>query len=370
MGVQFASLRWAQTQHALLYGPSMTLKDGFWKGGAKGLFSWRATEQEMTKIRSGVTVGGRIQRMAPLGRGGRTVGQMYGSWAASPFAFSKWSTAAQLMHKPGAYTRQAGRMHASNGFIEGTRAARAESAGILGSTKRGVQKFESMSPARTGVGGRVAADAFDDVADIDYARQWTSQALRFGTSNLSKNAQLGRIANRGLNIGTGMMFDMGAEAPLGPFKAPYDKLGYKSYSGSSKVLSKLSAVEGKGAMIRYLGEESKFVLSGLGKAVSGLSKFGGTALMAVSIFDTARLLGEGAYNLGEMAFYSPAKRGYQDMSRFATRGMFGQIGPQGWLQSPTAATNRARAVQAIQGSKMNARSALGNEASLLAGHFG
>jgi hypothetical protein len=29
-----------------------------------------------------------------------------------------------------------------------------------------------------------------------------------------------------------------------------------------------------------------------------------------------------------------------------------------------------RAVQAIQGSKLNARSALGNEAGLLAGHFG
>jgi hypothetical protein len=42
----------------------------------------------------------------------------------------------------------------------------------------------------------------------------------------------------------------------------------------------------------------------------------------------------------------------------------------GYKDTEVAATSRARGVMAIQNSQLNARSALGSEASMMAAHFG
>jgi hypothetical protein len=357
----FGANRWAQTQHALLYGPTITRDQSWVKSNFKQLFGWRASEDEMTKIRSGSTIG---QRMF-LNR----LSGSYGSWMNSPLAMSKWTTAAQLMSKPGAYTRQASRLGYSTGYIMENAEGRM-SAGFFPSTQDRIRDFES---AYTQI-PREPMRNLELTADAKYARNWTANSLRFGYQHLEGNASLYKPVNRALNVTTGLMFD--STPPKIKSKLVYDKfmedigkLGYSEYKGSSKFIGKLNAIEAKGARIRLMGEASEFSLSATGAAFGGIAKVAGGVLTGYATALTAYQIADTAYTLGEAVFYKTPKRAYSDINRMLTRGM-GPISPQGWITGPSASTNRARAVQAIQASKLNARAALGSEASLLSGHFG
>lgn len=78
------------------------------------------------------------------------------------------------------------------------------------------------------------------------------------------------------------------------------------------------------------------------------------------------------YDLGKMGG-EIVKSGI-NLARDANRSMQGSMGKplfgMGYRDTESAATSRARGVMAIQNSRLNARSALGSEASMMAAHFG
>jgi hypothetical protein len=95
----------------------------------------------------------------------------------------------------------------------------------------------------------------------------------------------------------------------------------------------------------------------------------GVALMAYDIAQLTYYGATGAFKIGEAIHYKIPKAYFQAASKNLMRSRFEGFGPASAM-TPENLNNRMRAVQAIQGSRLNARSALGNEAGLLAGHFG
>lgn len=372
----FAAQRWAQTQQALLYGPTRVIGQRAPIAITKGLFSWRAAEDEMVKFRAGGTLGQAALSRIPLGGG--SVAKHFGAWGNSPLALSKWSTAAQLMHSPTRYSRQAGAAFLSDGWIPNrgsspmgpwpaaeTIVNRADDAAFLGTTKKAVRDLETGGHLRGPIAG--VTDNLDGPADAAFARAWTSHSLKFGPEYVTQMSKLGKYPSRMMNFSTGMMFKNGASAgaPLSD-----DILGgaYK-YAGKSRTLNFMSKTMESGRVTRALGEGAGYTLSKFGTAAAGISKLGGLAAGIYGSFTTAAMIGTAAYKTGELVMYKVPKKGYADIYNMLSRPAFAGNG-QSWIGGPSATSNRQRAVQAIQGSKMNARSALGNEASLLAGHFG
>jgi hypothetical protein len=78
------------------------------------------------------------------------------------------------------------------------------------------------------------------------------------------------------------------------------------------------------------------------------------------------------YDLGKMGG-EIVKSGI-NLARDANRSLQGSMGKplfgMGYRDSEMAATSRSRGVMAIQNSRLNARSVLGSEASMMAAHFG
>ena len=116
--------------------------------------------------------------------------------------------------------------------------------------------------------------------------------------------------------------------------------------------------------------------------VKGLAKLGGTkagakflaaragafAIPGLQVVAAASLI----YDLGKMGG-EIIKSGI-NLARDANMSMQGSMGKplfgMGYRDTEAAATSRARGVMAIQNSRLNARSALGSEASMMAAHFG
>jgi len=119
----------------------------------------------------------------------------------------------------------------------------------------------------------------------------------------------------------------------------------------------------------------KFGVSGLAKlgATKAGAKFLGARAAAFAIpglqFVAAASL---IYDLGKMGG-EIVKSGI-DLARDANRSLQGSMGKplfgMGYRDSEMAATSRSRGVMAIQNSRLNARSVLGSEASMMAAHFG
>lgn len=115
-----------------------------------------------------------------------------------------------------------------------------------------------------------------------------------------------------------------------------------------------------------------------GAGVEGISKFAATTRSIFAVGGAALK----AYNWATMAYYGTkaAYKGWELYSIKAPLAAYKMVGSQltrpafssgdAGLLTGIPASNRMRAVQAIQGSRLNARSALGSEASLLSGHFG
>ena len=96
-----------------------------------------------------------------------------------------------------------------------------------------------------------------------------------------------------------------------------------------------------------------------------------TASMAIpglNLLATASLV----YDLGKMG--GALVKGGLNLAKDAVKSMKGSIDKpgfgMGYKDNEVAATSRARGVAAIQNSRLNARSALGNEGSMMAAHFG
>jgi hypothetical protein len=118
--------------------------------------------------------------------------------------------------------------------------------------------------------------------------------------------------------------------------------------------------------VRKLGE--KVALTAIGRIGASVIPGIGQAWLAYQAAELTYFAAVGTYKLGEAYYWKIPKAAYQSVNAIATRGAFMSVAGTSFLSQ--TASNRGRAVQAIQGSKMNARSALGQEAGLLAGHFG
>jgi len=131
--------------------------------------------------------------------------------------------------------------------------------------------------------------------------------------------------------------------------------------GAKKVLEQgaLKTLGTKGTMTALGTKAGAAVLGarGLAFAVPGLNLLATAAL----VYDLGRLGGEGI------------KSGI-NLIRDAGKSLQGSLGKpafgMGYRDTEAASTSRSRGVMAIQNSRLNARSALGSEAAMMAAHFG
>lgn len=112
--------------------------------------------------------------------------------------------------------------------------------------------------------------------------------------------------------------------------------------GERKVAAKLAGLAGTRA---------------LGLAMPALNVIGTASL----VYDLTKMAGQAFISAGNFA-----KDAVKSMQGSLHKPLFGM----GYQDNEVAATSRARGVMAIQNSRLNARSLLGSEASMMAAHFG
>lgn len=124
-------------------------------------------------------------------------------------------------------------------------------------------------------------------------------------------------------------------------------------------------------MIKMAG---KYASSGGSRATAakfgamGATRMAGAALAPLNVLATGQLIYDLAKGAGKVAVKGVnfAKDAMKSMQGTINKPMFGS----GFKDNEVAATSRSRGVMAIQNSRLNARSLLGAEASMLAAHFG
>jgi hypothetical protein len=159
---------------------------------------------------------------------------------------------------------------------------------------------------------------------------------------------------------------LGSEQAIKTFGTGLEKAGI-SFGG--KVGAEAAEGALKGSVFKNLGK--KGVLEALG--TKGGAKVLGVraaslAIPGLNVVAAAMM----AYDLGQMAG-ELVKSGI-NLAKDANKSLKGSISKplfgMGYQDTEAAATSRSRGVMAIQNSQLNARSALGNEASMMAAHFG
>jgi hypothetical protein len=92
------------------------------------------------------------------------------------------------------------------------------------------------------------------------------------------------------------------------------------------------------------------------------------SLPGINMLATASLI----YDIGKMG--GEVIKSGVNLARDAEKSLQGSINKplfgMGYRDTEAAATSRSRGVMAIQNSRLNARSALGSEAAMMAAHFG
>jgi len=116
------------------------------------------------------------------------------------------------------------------------------------------------------------------------------------------------------------------------------------------------------------GAATNMRLAGLRVFGSGVVKGTGAFMPGLNVLATGQLIYDLAKGAGKIAVKGVnfAKDAVKSMQGTINKPMFGS----GFKDNEVAATSRSRGVMAIQNSRLNARSLLGSEASMLAAHFG
>jgi len=116
------------------------------------------------------------------------------------------------------------------------------------------------------------------------------------------------------------------------------------------------------------GAATNMRLAGLKVFGSGVVKGTGAFMPGLNVLATGQLIYDLAKGAGKIAVKGVnfAKDAVKSMQGTINKPMFGS----GFKDNEVAATSRSRGVMAIQNSRLNARSLLGSEASMLAAHFG
>ena len=163
----------------------------------------------------------------------------------------------------------------------------------------------------------------------------------------------GNVGVRG-NLMASSMHGAGSRYVAGYFRGAMGYGQVAGLEGAAKVGAEKAAAHlaGKGAT-KYMAQGARAL---------------GFALPGINVLMTASLI----YDLGKMAG-EVIKSGI-NLARDANKSLQGSINKplfgMGYKDTEAAATSRARGVMAIQNSRLNARSMLGSEASMLAAHYG
>ena len=123
---------------------------------------------------------------------------------------------------------------------------------------------------------------------------------------------------------------------------------------------KTYGVKGAAQIARYGGKEGA-KLVGTRVGVAALN-FANPILTAAAVYDISKMAATAVIG-GGARFARDAMKSMQGSINKPAFGM-------GYVDNEVAATSRARGVSAIQNSRLNARSALGSEAGMMASHFG
>ena len=123
---------------------------------------------------------------------------------------------------------------------------------------------------------------------------------------------------------------------------------------------KTYGVKGAAQIARYGGKEGA-KLVGARVGVAALN-FANPILTAAAVYDISKMAATAVIG-GGARFARDAMKSMQGSINKPAFGM-------GYVDNEVAATSRARGVSAIQNSRLNARSALGSEAGMMASHFG
>lgn len=217
----------------------------------------------------------------------------------------------------------------------------------------------ALSSGEVGVRGNLYASSMSG-AFTSYAAGYTRGALGFGgTGGLTGRALEGARAAE-TRFGSAFAKAFGDEGLT-------TRLGGKLFKGAEGGIELLQGTGGK-ALFRELGTEgiTKLAASGGGRvlAARGLA----VAIPGLQVLAAASF----AYDIGKMAG-EVVKSGI-NLAKDANRSLQGSIAKpafgMGYKDTEAAATSRARGVQAIQNSRLNARSALGTEGAMMAAHYG
>jgi hypothetical protein len=344
----FAAVRTTQNFASMKYGPMKTVKGQTGRNILRQVAGTRSTTDEFTKWS---TTGGAIR--SPIGK-------LYGTQRE----YGGKRRSLGLLSTPMAPSRLvAGTNIATDGYAQG------HALRLMRQVQSPSGKFVGSYDGALGAAG--TNELIDRIGGLgQYNHLGGSKTGRlvwpsFMRAKISKD--LGYSASDVL-IGSLYKADFGI-APVGSRFAS-DWVGDRA-SGWLKSIGQRGLA---GKFIRQEGAEGLAKLGGkigttlLGKVAGKAVPVVGYALIASEVYQYASMAFEGAYKLGEAYFYKLPKAAYQSVNAIANRGMGMSVAGTTFLAQTTS--NRARAVQAIQGSKMNARSALGQEAGLLAGHFG
>lgn len=212
---------------------------------------------------------------------------------------------------------------------------------------------------------------------------------RFVSSEMTPGIFTNRITSGYLGIINASKMTTGQSAlfnnVVGKVVAGFDGLGPLSPAQAMKVdrFRQSLSVGGKysGGFLRQsrggvemIKMAQKYASSGGSKfaaakfAGMGVGRVAGAALGPLNVLATGQLIYDLAKGAGKVAVKGVnfAKDAMKSMQGTINKPMFGS----GFKDNEVAATSRARGVMAIQNSRLNARSLLGAEASMLAAHFG
>lgn len=307
-------------------------------GLISAMFGLRHTEEEMLtfgghtpnimgiKFRNAVW-GNKFSQKA-FGLNGRK------SLMGTPWAPSSWASAMDLIAAPEKYTHTMLNVAKGLPYDQPVRRLAAEGRSATMGTWRQFKNHDPRTMKLTSAESREAVEHFLNIG---------SQAKG---ANILRDFTLGKM----FNVKDG-------------YVASEKFIAKSAFSGAYN-----STTLKAGAAMAEHGGAAIAGASKLGSAAYGAYMAAGTLLRAYTWYATAEFAAKTTYKGLEAYYYKAPKAAYSAVTRQLTRGAFSSGDAS--LLTGIPANNRMRAVQAIQGSRMNARSALGGEASLLAGHFG
>jgi len=187
------------------------------------------------------------------------------------------------------------------------------------------------------------------------------RTVGFGTGSIAMNETAEKVISPlAKAIESNSSFRMKAANAVGK-AVPMTELG------AARIATQISDQ----GIIKTMGVRGAAQAARAGGARVGLAVAGEAALAAIPgvnlifaadmAFQLAKLAG-----LGVKAGINFAKDGVKSMEGTMNNGVFGN----GYKDNEVAATSRARGVMAIQNSRLNARSLLGSEGSMMHAHFG